>query len=68
MKKCVDQHLSLIIAIVNRSMDESVMLLCLKLATITELLKRTRFNKEDVKDYSPISNLPFNSKLIEKVI
>ena len=30
LKKCVDQLLPLITAIVNRSMDESVMPLCLK--------------------------------------
>jgi len=30
LKKCVDQRLPLIIAIVDRSMDESVMSLCLK--------------------------------------
>jgi len=35
LKKCVDQLLPLITAIVNRSMDESVMLFCLKGATIT---------------------------------
>jgi len=40
LKKCVDQLLPLITAIVNRSMDESVMLLCLKRATISPLLKR----------------------------
>ena len=39
-KKCVDQLLPLITAIVNRSMDESVMPLRLKRATITPLFKR----------------------------
>ena len=40
LKKYVDQLLPLITAIINRSMDESVMLLCLKQANITPLLKR----------------------------
>ena len=35
LKKCVDRLLPLITAIVNRSMDESVMPLFLKLATIS---------------------------------
>jgi len=68
LKKCVDQLLPLITAIVNRSMDESVMSLCLKRVAITSLLKRSGLNKEDMKNYLPISNLPFISKLIEKVI
>jgi len=49
-------------------MDESVMPLCLKRATITPLLKRTGLNKEEMKNYRPISNLSFISTLIEKVV
>jgi len=39
LKKCVDQLLLLITAIINRSMYVSVMTLCLKRATISPLLK-----------------------------
>ena len=49
-------------------MDESLMLLCLKRATISPLLKRSGLDKEEIKNYRPISNLPFISKLIEKVV
>ena len=41
---------------------------CLKRATITPLLKIPVLDKEEMKNYRPISNLPFISKLIEKVI
>jgi len=68
LKKCVDQLLPLITAIIKRSMDESVMLLCLKRATISPLLKRSGLDNEDMKNYRPLSNLPFISKLIEKVV
>jgi len=68
LKKCVDQLLPLIIAIVNRSMDESVMPLYLKRATTIPLLKRSGLDKGDMKNYRPISILPFTSKLIEKVV
>jgi len=68
LKKCIDQLLSLITAIVNRSMDESVMPLCLKWATISPLLNISCLDKGDMKNYRPISNLPFISKLIEKVV
>ncbi|KAK2145403.1 hypothetical protein LSH36_685g02020 [Paralvinella palmiformis] len=66
--QCVDQHLPLITAILNSSMDESVMPWCLKRATITPLLKRSGLDKEEMKDYRPISNLPFISSLIENVL
>ena len=49
-------------------MDESVMPLCLKRATITPLLKIPGFDKEDMNNYRPISYLPFISKLIENVV
>ena len=44
------------------------MLLCLKRATITLLLKRSGLDKDEMKNYRPISNLPFIFKLIEKVL
>jgi len=68
LKKGLDQLLPLITAIVNRSMDESVMPLCLKRATITPLIKRPRLDKEEMKNYRPISKLPFISKFIAKVV
>ena len=58
LKKCVDQLLPLITAIINRSMAESVMPLCLKRATITPLLKKPGLDKVEIKNYRPISNLP----------
>jgi len=64
----VDQLLPLITGIVNKSMDESEMPLCLKRATISPLLKRPGLDKEEMKNYHPISNLPFISKPIEKVV
>jgi len=42
--------------------------LCLKRLTITPPLKRSVLDKEEMKNYRPISNLPFISKLVEKVV
>jgi len=64
----IEELLPLITTIVNRSMDESVMPLCLKSATITPLLKRYWLDKEDMKNYRLIYNRPFISKLIENVV
>ena len=65
-KECVDQLLSLIIAIINRSMAESVVMLCLKSASIAPLLKRSGLEKEDKKNCRHNSNLPFICNLIGK--
>ena len=58
--------LSLITAIVNRSVDESVMPSCIKRATITQLLEISGLDKKEMKNYHHIYNLLFISKLIEK--
>ena len=49
LKKCVNQLLLLMTAIINRSKDEPVMPLCFKRATIIPLLKRSGLDKEDMK-------------------
>ena len=49
------------------SMGESVMLLCLKQATRSLLLKRSGLDKEDMKNYHPICNLLLICKLFKKV-
>ena len=67
-KKCVDQLLSLITAIVNRPTNESVMPSCLKRATLIQLGKRAGLDKEDRKKFRPILTLPFVSKHIGKAI
>ena len=64
----MDQLLPLITAIIIRLMDETEILLGLKRATLTSLFKRSEQNKKDMKNYRPIYNLPFKSKLIENVV
>ena len=67
-KKCIYQFLPLITGIINRSVTESGIQSFFKWATITHLLKRSGLAKEDIKNVYPISNLPFISKVIEKVV
>jgi len=40
----------------------------LKEAIVRPLLKRDDFDHRDLKNYTPVSNLPFLSKLLETVI
>ena len=46
LKKCLDQLLPMITTVINWSMDESALSLCLKRATITPLLKRSALYTE----------------------
>ena len=54
--------------IVNRSLDEALIPNSLKTALIIPLLKKTNLDTEDFKNFRPVSNLPFVSKLIEKSV
>ena len=52
----------------NASLSSATMPPTLKAATVTPLLKKPSLNCEDFKNYRPVSNLPYVSKLIEKVV
>ena len=65
------QHLSILLPVitkvVNLSLGESVMPAVFKEALLTPILKKSSFNPELFKNFRPISNLAYVSKLIEKV-
>ena len=54
-------------AIVNRSLTSKTMPLALKQAVVKPLLKKSTLDPENLKNYRPVSNLPYLGKLIEKV-
>ena len=54
--------------IVNMSLRESMIPKSLKTALIRPLLKKTGLDSDILKNYRPVSNLTFISKVIEKVI
>ena len=68
LTKCLPRLLPVITDIVNRSLDEALMPNSLKTALIIPLLKKTNLDTEDFKNFRPVSNLPFVSKLIEKSV
>ncbi len=41
---------------------------CLKHASVTPLLKKQNLDVSDLGNFRPISNLPFNSKILERVV
>ena len=68
MKECIAVLVPLITDIVNMSLRESMIPKSLKTALIRPLFKKTGLDSHIWKKYLPVSNLPFISKVIEKVI
>ena len=53
---------------VNKSLNEMSVPTAFKQAIVRPLLKKPRLDMNDLKNYRPVSNLPFVSKIIEKVV
>ena len=66
LKECKAELVPLITDIVNMSLRESMIPKSLKTAHIRPLLKKTGLDSDILKNYRPVSNLTFISKVIEK--
>ena len=62
---CVLPHM---LHVVNESLGSSVVHACLKMAVITPILKKPSLCVNSLKNFRPISNLPFLGKVIKKVV
>ena len=65
---CISVLLTPIINIVNYSLQEGSFPSCFKTAHVTPLLKKPGFDRNILKNYRPVSNLSYISKLIEKAV
>ena len=68
LKSCIDQLIFPITTIINLSMQSGVVPWDFKQALINPLIKKQTSSKNDLKNYRPISNLSFLSKILEKVV
>ena len=68
LKACLGELLPTLTAIVNKSMSEGIFPSVLKKAVVTPLLKKPSLDQEEMKNYRPVSNLSYVSKLIERVV
>ena len=68
LKENLDILLPVITKIINRSLSESKVPDSFKLAIILPLLKKDSLDPDVFKHYRPISNLPFLSKVLERVV
>ena len=65
---CISVLLTPITNIVNYSLQEGSFPSCFKTAHVTPLLKKAGLDKNILKNYRPVSNLSYISKLIEKAL
>lgn len=68
LKECVGELLPIITAIINQSLLKSIVPAYFNRANVKPLIKKAGLDKEVLKNYRPVSNLPFISKLVEKVV
>ena len=68
LKKCKKTVLPVITTIVNKSLTSGVFPMELKHALVRPKLKKQNLDKNEFKNYRPVSNIPYLSKIIEKAI
>ena len=64
----LEAALPLLVKCVNESIESGNVPDCLKTSLVTPLLKKSSLDRDVLRNYRPVSNLPFISKVIEKVI
>ena len=66
LKECLQVLLPAITNIANLSLSSSTIPQQFKDAVVTPILKKASLNPEILKNYRPVSNLPYISKIVEK--
>ena len=67
LSSVIDDLLPYITSIVNESLTSGYFPTALKTAIVRPLLKKPSLDPENLKNYRPVSNLSFLSKIIEKI-
>jgi len=67
-KQVFNVVLGRLLQIINASITNGVVPPCWKTAVVTPLIKKANLGPDLLKNYRPVSNLPFLSKVLEKVI
>ena len=68
LKVCIDAELPALLHIVNLLLDTGSLPQNLKVAYIVPRLKKESLDKNDLRNHTPVSNLSFLSKLLEKCV
>ena len=67
-KQCLDDIVPIVTTIVNVSLSSGLVPSNFKQAVVVPLLKKPGLDCNDFKNYRPVSNLPFISKILEKAV
>ena len=67
LRESIDVILPFLTTMVNASLRDGCLPASLKMAVVTPLLKKASLEPQDLKNYRPVSNLSFVSKLVERV-
>ena len=68
LKQCIDIILPHITVIINNSLTTGIVPDCFRHAIIKPILKKTGLKENDLKNFRPVSNLNFLSKILERVV
>jgi exonuclease III len=68
IKECKCELLPIMTSIINSSLQSSQVPASMKSAVVTPLLKKSTLDPEILKNYRPVSNLSYISKLLETVV
>ena len=68
LKEIIDSLLPTLTKLVNSCIEQATIPQALKAACVTPLIKKATLDCNDTKNYRPVSNLSYISKLVEKVI
>ena len=68
LKKCLPSLLPVLTKLVNKSLETGRFPAELKKAHVRPLLKKATLDSDNLKNFRPVSNIPFLSKIIEKVV
>ena len=66
--KYLDKLAPIVTIIINESLEKGIVPDSFKNAIVTPLLKKPNLSPEDLKNFRPVSNLPFLSKVLERTV
>ena len=65
---CLDEIIPTVTSIMNMSLSSGIVPQCFKHALVKPLLKTASLDPNCLKHYRPVSNLPFLSKVLERIV
>ena len=65
---CLDEIISIVTSIMNKFLSSGIVSQCFNHALVKPLLRKASLDPNCLKHYRPVSNLPFLSKVLERIV